>query len=169
MPPPSPWQLDVDDLLANPGTQRRVSVVARLEQIDVVGTRSRPDRDLVVAATLQAQAEGISAEGTVAVEWLGSCRRCLEDVEGTDSLPFKEMFLVDHVEGETYPIVDGLVDLESLARELIALALPLTPLCGSDCPGPYPERFPVIIDDPSTEAEPHDERWAALDILREDN
>src|SRR5699024_12598342 len=38
-------------------------------------------------------------------------------------------------EDEDYYLVGDLLDLEPLLRDLVVLALPLTPLCGPDCPG----------------------------------
>jgi uncharacterized metal-binding protein YceD (DUF177 family) len=53
-----------------------------------------------------------------------------------------------------------------LAQALV-LELPLAPLCGPDCQGPDPERFPAQVATDDVDAEPpRDPRWAALDALR---
>jgi uncharacterized protein len=55
-------------------------------------------------------------------------------------------------------------------RETALLNLPLAPLCRDDCRGPAPEAFPALPaeDVPAGEA-PRDPRWAALDVLREED
>ena len=62
-------------------------------------------------------------------------------------------------------------------REAVLLALPLAPLCGEDCLGPAPDRFPAVVEDGEAgrarrrardgalETASTMPRWAALDEL----
>jgi uncharacterized protein len=115
---------------------------------------------------------GIATTGTITAPWTGSCRRCLDPVGGTLLVPIDEVFAVEHVDGETYPLGQETIDLEPLVHESVLLSLPMGPLCREDCRGPDPEAFPVEVEhDPSVEADepedrPLDPRWAALDVLR---
>ena len=73
------------------------------------------------------------------MDWQGTCRRCLEPVEGEAEASVKEIFERHPVEGETYLLDGESIDLEPLVRDAVLLALPLAPLCREDCPGPAPE------------------------------
>ena len=74
-------------------------------------------------------------------------------------------------EGETYELPDSdELDLGPMLVEQATLALPLAPLCDSDCPGPAPDSFPASLaseaeGSPDDEADRRDPRWAALDEL----
>ena len=51
----------------------------------------------------------------------------------------------------------------------LLLALPLSPLCAPDCPGPDPARFPAGVQTDTghgEEASTGDPRWSVLDVLR---
>lgn len=124
-----------------------------------------------MALDLEAVSGGVTATGTLGTIWRGSCRRCLDDVEGRLDLVLDEVFEDAPTEGETYPTDGDLIDLEPVLRDAVLLALPLAPLCRPDCAGPAPDRFEVELppeDAPGPEAEVRDPRWAALDALRED-
>jgi uncharacterized protein len=79
-----------------------------------------------------------------------------------------EVFEVDPVDGETYPIEGDEVDLEPVVRDAALLNLPLTALCRPDCAGPAPDAVPVSTEADEAPAPPGDPRWAALDALRLD-
>ena len=94
------------------------------------------------------------------MHWTGDCRRCLGPVEGYAEAEIREIFEARPTEGETYRLDGEQIDLEPMVRDAVLLALPLAPLCSSDCQGPAPEVFPT--GPPDDEAVVVDPRWAAL-------
>lgn len=126
---------------------------------------------------LEAVTDGVlvTAEATAPVT--GECARCLEPVTSTVDVTFRELYEPDHgpqaLASEPDDDVDrrfmhgDLIDLEPAFRDAVVLALPLAPLCRSDCEGLCPE-----CGTPLAEAGPGhshgaaaDPRWAALNQL----
>ena len=137
------------------------------------------DGEVLVDMTIEAMGVGFVAEGRVEGIWVAECRRCLGDVRGSLCATLREVFEDRPVEGETWPVVFAWIDLAPLVREAALLALPLAPLCASDCAGPDPGRFPtgpalsrsaasqqVAAVEPVEP--PIDPRWAALSEIRFD-
>lgn len=126
---------------------------------------------IAVDVTLEAQGATVIATGTVAFDWHGTCRRCLEPVEGSIVADFREIFERHPVENETWELRGDQIDLEPIVREAVVLALPIAPLCSPDCAGPDPGRFPATAGNVDSPTEPEqgepsrDPRWAALDQL----
>lgn len=106
--------------------------------------------------------DGIVARGTVAGTWVGQCSEGLEDLEVDFSLGFDELFEAEPVEGETYPIEGGEIDLDQLVRDTVVLELPLAPVCAAG----HPEVRSATVADPDTEPDRPDPRWAALSGLK---
>jgi DUF177 domain-containing protein len=153
---------DVADLLDRPNTQRRVQRSSRLEGLAITGARVPADGMVDVAVLLESMPSAIRITGRVTAPWVGECRRCLETVTGRLDMPIAEVFELDPTEGETFPIKDDQIDLEPAVREVAILGLPLAPLCGDECRGPDPDRFPTGIERTLSERDP---RWSALDDL----
>jgi len=156
------------ELRRRPGTQRDVRVTTTLPGLQITGSRVPDDAELVVDATLESiEGSAVTVTGTVEVPWVAECRRCLDEIGGTVTVDLSEVFEVQPVEGETYPIEGDEVDLEPVVRDAALLHLPLAALCRPDCPGPAPETFPAIVEGDHTDADesPRDPRWAALDQL----
>lgn len=119
--------------------------------------------------------------GTIDAEWHAPCRRCLESVGESVSIPVKEIFELEPVDGETYRREEDYADLRPMVLEAILLALPLAPLCAPDCSGPDPDRYRTTVAETAGQsadvgegsqreadtAAPitKDPRWAALDDL----
>ena len=140
---------------------------------DVAGTVVVGGTDLVLDLTLESVPEGVMVTGTVTAPWSAECRRCLNPVVGAVEVDIHELFEHDPTPGDTYPLDDETVDLEPMLRDAVLLALPLSVLCGDECAGPDPERFPATIepdesagDDEEEEPPTGDPRWAALGELR---
>jgi uncharacterized protein len=69
---------------------------------------------------------------------------------------------------DAFPIIGEQIDLTQMVRESIILELPLAPLCRADCAGICPVCGANRNDQPcSCEVSVTDERWSALDALRE--
>ena len=160
-------QVAVTDLRRHPGTRRHWRGSARFDDLAISTARVPVGAEVGVDLQLEAIANGVVAEGTVTVPWVGECRRCLTQIDGVCETPVREIFEVHPTEGETYPLDDEVLDLGPMVRDAALLALPLTPLCADDCLGPAPEAFPTgpVDDEVATPADP---RWAALDELRFD-
>jgi uncharacterized protein len=164
--------LNIVDLRRHLGERRDITRVAELEALTLGDTQVERGAPIEIDLTLESVPGGIAADGTILAPWRGTCRRCLDPVEGVLEIAVDEVFTADHVEGETYPLGQETIDLEPLVREAVLLSLPMGPLCRDDCPGPDPDQFPVEIEDetgdetPGDDDRPKDPRWDALDVLR---
>jgi uncharacterized protein len=160
----------VRDLLHEPGVQRHDEGRFALEPAGLTSAALRDDRDVTYRLTLEARGNRVTVRGTARGEWSGPCRRCLEQTDGDVVAQIDEIFETRHSMGETWPITDGVIDLEPVLREALLLELPLAPLCREDCPGPAPDRYPTsTVDDEAVEDPPRDPRWAALADLNVDD
>ncbi len=163
-------RIGVMELRRRPGTQRDVRLRTALPGLAVTSARVADDAELGVDVTLESIDGAVTVSGSVEVPWTAECRRCLDEVSGTLSVEVSEVFEVQPVEGETYPIEGDEVDLEPIVRDAALLNLPLAPLCRPDCAGPAPDTFPALVeDDEAAGGSPaRDPRWAVLDELRFD-
>lgn len=164
-------------LLEDFGSMRTVRVELASFQLD----EQTIARNVTADIRLTRLNSGVLAQGTArgAVEM--ECVRCLNLFEQPFEVRFTEQFR------QTVGILDGRgaapqrdeddldesdielafeindaheLDLTELLRQWIVLALPMTPVCGPDCPGPQP--FDNGPDDESG-----DDRFAALKHLLE--
>jgi uncharacterized protein len=164
--------VNIVDLRRHLGERREVDRVAELEALTLGDTTVERGAPIEIDLTLESVPAGIVVDGTILAPWTGTCRRCLDPVDGVLEISVDEVFTSDHVEGETYPLGHETIDLEPLVREAVLLSLPLGPLCREDCAGPDPDAFPVEIEDEADESSPGDDerpkdpRWAALDVMR---
>ncbi|MEC7899285.1 MAG: DUF177 domain-containing protein [Actinomycetota bacterium] len=157
---------------------REISITVQLDDLKV-GLSKIIDGKVEVSLSLLLKGNEVEAEGFLYASWVGECRRCLEDVEGDLKLEIKERFVQEDKylkDEETeasnkadvyfYDEVD--LNLEHLIRDATLLALPLSPLCNSDCKGSKPEDFPVAENKSTSEEDQKgDPRWAVLDRLKE--
>jgi uncharacterized protein len=170
VPPRHQLEIHVADLLRHLGSHLEVEAAAELPGLATSTAAVPDDGEVRLTASVESTANGrVSVTGRVRAPWVGECRRCLRPVEGELVADVAEVFETTPVEGETYPLVDELIDLEPMVRDAVLLALPLAPLCGDDCRGPRPDDFPVepVQAEPEPDGPPRDPRWAALDQLSE--
>lgn len=160
--------LRVRELLREPGVQRHDEGTFALEPAGLTSAALRDDRDVSYRLTLEARGQRVTARGSATGEWAGPCRRCLQPTAGAVEAAVDEIFEIRPTPGETWPIVDGVVDLEPVLREALLLELPLAPLCREDCVGPDPERYPTTAEPDADDTPPRDPRWAVLDDLEID-
>lgn len=165
-----PLVVRVGDLLREPGSRRDIDVEIDVPDHATTAARTIPGTDLTVRGEVLAMAGGVEVTGDVGFDWYGECRRCLDDVHGHADVHFREVAQREPVDDEILPIDGDLLDLESLVREIVLAGMPIAPLCGDDCAGPDPERFPTTTEavvEAEAEAAPPatDPRWAALDDL----
>ncbi|MCU1353668.1 MAG: hypothetical protein JWM05_2877 [Acidimicrobiales bacterium] len=170
-PAPRPPTLieHVAELRRRLGNQREVH--RQLEGAGLALSTARvPDgAEVLLDGMLEAIPNGVVLTGTVRVPWVGECRRCLTETRGEAVSDLREIFDVNPVDGETWPLRGDEIDLGPVLRDTVLLTLPLAPLCSEDCLGPAPDAFPAAPAadaEPAEDAEPRrDPRWAALDDL----
>lgn len=169
--PSGALRIDITPHKRKPGTQRPfVETVGGLEGMGLPSVDVKADT-VSCDLAIEMVGEQITVTGTVASDWMGPCRRCLEPMTATVSVKVHEIFEIEPVEGETYRREKDFADLRPMVIENIVLSLPVAPLCRDDCPGPAPDQISVgIAPDPSeVDAAPAgDPRWAALDALKFD-
>ena len=96
----------------------------------------------------------------------GQCRRCLTPVGQPFALEGSELFRpATDVWEDGYALKDATIDLEPMARDLIALELPANPLCRPDCKGLCSRCGADLNDGPCACPEETDPRWSALKDL----
>ncbi len=153
------------------GTRMTVKRVLEAEGMALTDVHVPDGTELVFEGEAESISNGVVLTGTASVPWVGSCRRCLTDVSGVAGVDVREIFETEPVDGETWPLVGDQIDIGPLLHDTALLALPLAPLCGHDCLGPAPDRFPAVPEPDGPDAEvqddgpPRDPRWAALDDL----
>lgn len=170
----------VGDLLRDPGSRRDVDCHVDLSPLGTSATALIPGMPVDVVGQAMSMAMEASAEvvGSVAFNWYGECRRCLDEIHGHIQVPFREVAQRTPLDDEMLPIEGDLLDLEPLVREIVLASLPIAPLCRDDCPGPAPDRFPTTTEfELEAEAaalaaaaeEILDPRWSVLDGLTFDD
>lgn len=160
----SQLRVPVAELLRRPGSLRELSIHVDVDGWAISDAAVRGPVD--VRLRLESVVSGLEVTGSLEAGWRGSCRRCLASIEQAVQQDLREMFSTAPTDEETYPIQDGEVDLTPMVRDCLVLALPIAPLCSTDCAGPAPDAYPMNQSEPSPEDRPKDPRWAALDALR---
>jgi uncharacterized protein len=157
-----PLRINAVELLRQPGAVRDVDVVIQPDPLD-----ARHDRlvgDIVVALRLEALNDGIKVTGSVAAPWATECRRCLAPVAGVAIGEVDELYQLEQLDPDAYPIEDNQLDLAPLVREMVLIELDLERQCREDCAGLCPvcgiDRNTGDCDCDTTVT---DERWAALE------
>ena len=106
-------------------------------RVELAGVPTRAEVDLSVR--LEAVSEGVLATGTATAPVVGECARCLEPLTSSVEASFQELYHYEPgpaEDDEDDLLLDGdLLDLETVLRDAVVLALPLSPLCTDDCPG----------------------------------
>ncbi len=166
-----PFVLETRDLGRRPGSmravQRRVLAPVKLG-LDIVWVPQ--GATVALDLRLESVTEGVLVTGSVTAPVVGECGRCLDPVSGDVSADVCELFAYpDSVTDETtdqdevHRVVGDLIDLEAVVRDVVVLALPVTPLCRPDCPGLCPYCGKRLDEVPPTHAHTVvDPRWAVL-------
>jgi uncharacterized protein len=156
----SPFLVNVAEVRRVAGTRKHVALRAPLGvELRVVDTVVPADAEVGLDLELESVDDGLVATGEVRAPWHSTCRRCLGPASGELVVAVREVFSPHPVDEEIYQLNGDQVDLSELARDTVALELPLAPLCRDDCRG--------IGSVHQDELErPADPRWAALEQLR---
>lgn len=165
----NPLVLNVAELLRKPGSERSVHAESTVGELGIQEARL-PDGAVVLDARLDVLSDGIVVNGTVRATWTGECRRCLVAIGGPMDVPVHELYQVRVTDPEAFPLEHDQLDLRPMVREALLLDTPIAPLCRPECQG----ICPVCGGDRNETAcacvtAPRDERWAALDALRDDS
>ena len=152
------------ELLRQPGATKTIEVDASGEELDV--EHESLNGDVRVAVELEALTDGISVRGEVVAPWAAPCRRCLRDLSDRSVAVVEELYQVEVLDDDAYPIVDNRVDLAPMARQLALLELDEERLCRQDCAG-LCGVCGIDLNASSCECDTtvKDDRWSALDGL----
>jgi uncharacterized protein len=164
----NPFLVNAAEVLRRPGTQKDIAVQVALADLDIAGDpRFDDDAEVEVRLLLESMSDGIVVDGQVAVPWHGTCRRCNEPTGGVSVSEVHELYQRTVTDPDAFEIVGEQLDLRPVARELVLLDTPATPLCRPDCAGLCPtcgiNRNEATC---SCEGPPADPRWSALDQLK---
>ena len=128
---------------------------------------------------LESVSEGVLVTGTVSAPTSGECARCLNPLTGDVEIDLTELFAYpDSTTDETADADevarvgrDGgaeTVDLEQSIIDAVGMALPFSPVCGSDCVGLCQQcGVPLGSAEPGHHHDQIDPRWAKLAEFRE--
>ncbi|AYN39205.1 DUF177 domain-containing protein [Streptomyces dangxiongensis] len=179
----NPLVIDTHELGRRPGALKRLTrQVDAPRDLGIQGVIGVPQgAPLELELRLESVMEGVLVTGTARATAEGECVRCLEPVELELEADFQEMFSYPDADDrgrviaepgddaeddeDTLYIEDGLIDLESVLRDAVVLALPMQPVCQDDCPGLCSECGVRLADDPDHHHDAVDIRWAALQGL----
>lgn len=141
--------------------------------VEMVGVPRGADLELDIR--LEAVMEGVLISGTVRAPLEGECGRCLDEFSAEFEGDIQELFVYPdtrsggEAEEDERRLEGDLIDLEPVLRDVVVLALPLSPLCRDDCPGLCSEcgekLAEVGLDHHHNDVV--DPRWAALQGLSE--
>lgn len=164
----NPLLVNAAEILRRPGTQKDFVLQVPLAELDVQGDPRFDDAaEVDVELHLESMNDGIVVDGQVAVPWHGTCRRCLEPTGGVSVSDVHELYQRVLTDPDAFEIVGEQLDLRPIARELVLLDAPSTPLCRPDCAGLCPTCGTNLNDGACDCAPPPaDPRWAALDQLK---
>ncbi|MDH2427590.1 YceD family protein [Sphaerisporangium sp. TRM90804] len=168
--PRAPWVISTHDLGRRPGSMRESARALPAPANLGVGMIGVPQgADVELELRLEAVMEGVLVTGTARAPLGGECSRCLDPLTSEIEVGFQELYFYSAEDAaEDDSLLDGeLLDLEPTFRDAVVLALPLSPVCGDDCPGLCTECGAKLAEAGSDHRhEKTDARWAALQGLR---
>jgi uncharacterized protein len=164
--------IDLARFALRPGEGRRLDLVADPGPLQLAGQRYTVAGDSVDARLdLSRTAAGYAVRMRFTAHVSGPCMRCLDDADVTVEVDAREVDQSGTQDEELRSpyIEDDQLDLGSWAHDALSLALPLQPLCRSDCKGLCPV-CGVSLNDADPDEHRHepatDPRWAKLRELK---
>jgi uncharacterized protein len=152
------------ELLRQPGAIKPIDVTLPGADLDVI--HDALAGQITVDVELETMNAGIVVRGGVRAPWAAPCRRCLKKLSGEATANVHELYQVDVIDDEAYPIVDNQLDLAPMARQAALLELDDERVCRTDCAGLCPScGIDRNVDTCDCNTEVKDHRWAALDGL----
>ena len=170
-----PWLVPIRALRRVVGSshhEHRRGALGRLSVADTaVGETATADADV----TLSAVDGGVEVSGQVSAPFTGTCRRCGRPLAGEVVTDVREVYRPRSArerdgeeDEETYELGADHLDLAPMVRDAILLDLPIAPLCQDECRGLCDRCGADLNVDPcDCIIERVDDRWAALDVLRQ--
>jgi uncharacterized protein len=128
--------VSVAEILGRPGEYRDIPVSHPVEGVEValahLGTRP-----LTGSLRLESVVEGVLVTGSIEGRVELECARCLKAFSAPLEVDVCELYTAPGHEAEpdAYRVVGTEIDLEPMLRDEAGLALPLNPLCRTDCAG----------------------------------
>ncbi|MCY9787808.1 DUF177 domain-containing protein [Nocardiopsis sp. EMB25] len=176
--------VDTRQLGRQPGSMRTVNRIVTVPETFSGAMASVPEgSEVELDLRLEAVMEGVLVTGTVSGQLTAECSRCLDPLSDGLEAGFQELYRYPgdddesaltgedaDDEDEDYYLEGDLLDLGPVVRDAVVLALPLSPLCGPDCPGLCAAcgvRLAEAGPDHS-HGERVDPRWEALRAIAED-
>lgn len=165
---PDPLLVNAAELLRRPGSEKELRLVVLLSDLGISDERFAPDAEVEIELRLESLTDGIVVDGELRVPWHGTCRRCLEPTEGVAVSEVHELYQRVLTDPDAFELVGDQLDLKPVVRELALLDAPTTPLCRPDCAGLCPVCGTDLNRSTcSCAPAPADDRWSALDQLRD--
>ncbi len=142
-PPLRSLNIDVSGALPSVGDRKRVDGSAELRVSEGFEIDFFPGDDLRWSLELRRIAGAVEVAGDVVGEVTLTCFRCLESFSFSVSIKLREHAL--WLTGDTgeqaeeaapdYVVSDGMLDLEPILRDSVALAFPVRRVCDESCKG----------------------------------
>lgn len=176
--------VDTRQLGRQPGSMRTAKRIVTVPEAFATAMAAVPaGTEVELDLRLEAVMEGVLVTGTVRGQHTAECSRCLDPLSEDLEVGFQEMYRypggddeavagdADSAdEDEDYYLEGDLLDLGPVVRDAVVLALPLSPLCGPDCPGLCAECGAKLAEVGSDHqhGDGVDPRWEALRGIAED-
>jgi len=152
------------EMLRQAGTLKEIDLELAGSELDI--DHDALSGDVSIGVTLESMNDGITVRGEVVAPWTGSCRRCLKDLDGRAVAVVDELYQVELLDEDAYPITDNQLDLGPMTRQVALLELDEERLCRDDCAGLCPVcGIDRNVDTCECDTTVTDDRWAALDGL----
>ena len=180
--PRSPLVLDTRELGRRAGSMKTYKFVAPAPaELGIAMIAVPTGSDIEFEIRLESVVDGVLVSGTALVSVEGECSRCLEPIAFDMEVDLQELFEYPATDArgrqieksqtdDELPKLDGdLLDLESVLRDAVVLAFPLSPLCNPGCRGLCSECGANLNENPDHQHETVDPRWSALSKLSTEN
>jgi uncharacterized protein len=162
--------ISISEILGHPGEYRDLVVDTPVP--DVATALSHIEQKPVHGdLRLESVVEGILVTGKVEAPMVLECARCLQRFGARLSVDLCELFVGQQgraaADDDAYFVTGSDIDLEPMLRDVLALELPLNPLCREDCRG-YCPHCGADLNATACQCgeEDVDPRWAELSALR---
>ena len=162
-------KLDLNELIASPGSKKEFSFVLPVDDLTFDGVLAYLT-PVTVEGAVENHAGLLELHAVISAELLCQCARCLKEFP----MPYRceaAAYLADELEDEDsedyYLLTDGVADLEEIARDALIFNFEPRVLCKEDCKGLCEKCGKDLNDGPCDCKEDLDPRWLALGQLLE--